>query len=304
MYWKNTTDLLLDVPLPDFTGGGSILKNMGEVFNGGWEFSLDGNIITKDNFDWDASFNYSHNESEVKALADAQNEILISPVGRVHNVANTTGGFVRLKVGEPLGQFYGATSLGTYKVGDTDGTPGEAKYLKNEDGEVELGVIGNGVPKHTWALNNTLNFGRFDLNFLLMGSHGFDVLNFTRAKISMGGGNQSLPTYGEYRNRWTPENQTEIPTGGDLFVNATRFVEKGDFIRLNNLALGYNMPESNYFKSFRVYVSAQNLFVITDYKGYDPEASSIGVGSGAASSIDYGANPNPRIITMGVNIGL
>lgn len=128
------------------------------------------------------------------------------PVGLLTNPA---GPYVRVAEGQPLGDFYGATFLGTYKEGDPEGTPGEAKYLKNEDGSVALSVIGNGVPKHTWALNNTFTLGNFDLNFLLRGVHEFDVLNATRGAISQSGGVQNLPTYGENRNVWTPENPTE-----------------------------------------------------------------------------------------------
>jgi len=299
-YWKNTTDLLLEVPLPDFTGGSSILSNVGEVFNGGWEFNLESVIASNDTFDWTANFNYSYNQSEVKALADGQDEILVSPLG---NISNTTGAYVSIEKGQPLGQLYGATFLGTYKTGETGGNPGDARYELNEEGNIALGVIGNGVPDHNWALNNTFTLGSFDLNFLLRGAHGFDVFNFTRAKISMAGGVQSLATYGEYRNRWTAQNETDIPASGDLFVNSTRFLEKGDFVKLSNIALGYNMPDPKFFKSIRIYASAQNLFTLTGYEGYDPEASSISASSGSASSIDYGANPNSRTYTVGVKLG-
>ncbi|AWW28800.1 hypothetical protein DN752_00880 [Echinicola strongylocentroti] len=299
-YWKNTVDLLLNVPLPYFVGGGAVTRNVGEVSNSGWEMSLQTHLINNNSFQWDVNANYSYNQNEVKSLTEGQNEILISPVG---GVANSTGAYVLLKEGMPMGQFYGATFMGTYKTGETGGTPGSAKYLTDSDGDVALDVIGNGTPEHTWAINNTMTWGNFDLNFLIRGVHGFDVMNFTRAKISMAGGVQSLPTYGEYRNHWTPENQTEIPASGDLFINSTRFVEKGDFVRLSNLALGYNLGDKGPFSSFRVYASAQNLFTLTSYTGFDPEASSLGAGNGAASSIDYGANPNSRTYTFGVNIG-
>ncbi|GAA4304592.1 TonB-dependent receptor [Aestuariibaculum suncheonense] len=304
-YWKNTTDLLLEVPLPDFTGGGAVLSNVGEIFNGGWEFDLETVLAGTEKFNWSANLNYSYNKSEVKSLTAGQQEILLSPIGGTSagGIANTTGAYVRLKVGEPLGQFYGATFLGTYKTGETGGNPGEAKYLKDDEGNLILGVIGNGIPKHTWALNNTVEFGDFDLNILIRGVHGYDVFNFTRGKISMPGGVQSLATYGEYRNRWTPQNETDIPSSGDLFVNSTRFLEKGDFVRLSNLAVGYNLKVNKYLKSIRFYASAQNLFTLTDYKGYDPEASSIGATEGASASLDYGANPNSRTYTLGLKIG-
>ena len=299
-YWKNTTDLLLDVPLPIYTGGGTITRNVGEVFNGGWEASVDVTAIDQERFQWNFNVNYSYNHSEVKTLASGQTEIFFEPV---RSFTNQAGPYVRVAVGEPLGDFYGATFLGTYKTGDTDGTPGEAKYLRDADGDVVLGVIGNGIPTHTWAMNNTFTYGNFDLNFLLRGVHDFDVLNATRGVISQSGGVQSLPTYGEYRDRWTPENQTDVPTRGDHFQNSTRFIEKGDFIRLSNLAIGYNVEDIKFAKSIRIYASAQNLFTITDYKGYDPEASTVSASEGTASSIDRGAYPNSKTISLGVKLG-
>lgn len=299
-YWKNTTDLLLNVPLPTFTGGGAITRNVGEVFNGGWEASVDVVAVDRDKFNWNFNLNYSYNNNEVKSLSDDQSEIFFEPSG---GLTNSAAPYVRIAEGEPLGDFYGATFLGTYKTGDTDGTPGQAKYLRDAEGALVLGVIGNGVPTHTWALNNTFTWGDFDLNFLLRGVHDFDVLNVTRGVISQSGGVQSLPTYGEIRNQWTPENQTEIPTGGDHYVNSTRFVEKGDFIRLSNLAIGYNIKDVHFFRSLRVYASAQNIFTITDYKGYDPEASSVSASEGTASSIDRSAYPNSKTFTLGVKVG-
>lgn len=299
-YWKNTTDLLLNVPLPTFAGGGSITRNVGEVFNGGWEVSLDAVPVDLEKFSWNFNLNYSYNQSEVKALSDDQTEIFVEPVGSLSNAA---GPYVRIAEGEPLGDFYGATFLGTFKTGDPDGTPGEANYLRDAEDAPVLSVIGNGVPTHTWALNNTFTWGDFDLNFLLRGVHDFDVLNVTRGAISQSGGVQSLPTFGENRNRWTPENQTDIPTGGDHFINSTRFIEKGDFIRLSNLAIGYNVKDINFGRSLRVYASAQNLFTITDYQGYDPEASSVSASEGTASSIDYGAYPNSKTFTIGLKLG-
>jgi len=300
-YKKNTTDLLLAVPIAGYEGGGSILQNIGEVSNTGFEFNINGTVFEKDNFSWTSSFNFTTNKNNVEQLAGDQEQMIIDPVG---NMSNTAGGMGIIKVGQPLGQFYGATFLGTYKTGDTDGTPGAAKYLRDENGELVLGVIGNGTPDYTWGFNNTLTYDKFDLNLLFTGSQGFDVLNLTRAQVSMAGGNVNNATIGEYRNRWTAENQTEIPATGNNFVNSSRYVEDGSFIRLSNIALGYNFDSIKGFDTIRIYASAQNLFTITDYKGYDPEASSTSASSDSGSSIDWGAFPNPRTITFGINIGL
>lgn len=297
-YWKNTTDLLLAVPIPGYEGGGSLLQNVGEVSNTGFEFNVSGIIIENDKFNWDSSLNFTTNKNKVVSLNQGQEQIVLYPVG---GISNSVSGTNIIQVGEPLGQFYGATFLGTYKTDDTDGTPGSARYLEDADGTV-LGVIGNGTPDFTWGFNNTITYGDFDLNFLLTGSHGFDVLNLTRAQISLPGGNVNNATIGEFRNRWTAGNETDIPDGGNNIVNSTRYIEDGSFFRLNNLALGYNINLIKALESLRVYISSQNLFTITDYTGYDPEASTTSVSSDSGSSIDWGAYPNPRTFTMGLSI--
>ena len=300
-YKKNTTDLLLAVPVPGYEGGGSILKNIGEVSNTGFEFNIGGTVVNSEELNWKTSLNFTTNKNKVEKLTNGQNQMIIDPAGSISNAAGGTG---IIKVGDPLGQFYGPTFLGTYKTGDTDGIPGESRYLKDQNGYLVLGVTGNGTPDFTWGFNNTVTYKDFDLNMLITGSQGFDVLNLTRAFVSLPGGIINQATLGEYRNRWTAANQTDIPASGNNFVNSTRFVEDGSFVRLSNVSLGYNVANVKGISSLRVYASAQNLFTISAYKGYDPEASSTSASSDSGSSIDWGAFPNPRTFTVGINIGL
>jgi TonB-linked SusC/RagA family outer membrane protein len=297
-YWKNTTDLLLDVPMPGYEGSGTIKKNVGEVSNKGFDFAISGTIFSSQKLNWQTSFNFTHNKNKVESLNDGQKQIISN---KFTNVAG--GGYSLLRVGDPMGQIYGATFLGTYKTDDAVKKPGEAKYLLNDAGEVAFGVIGNGTPTTTWGFNNTLTYGAFDFNVLIRGSHGNEILNATRGLISMGGGSMNNPTYGEYRNRWTPENQTEIPVKGNNIVNSTRYIEDGSFVKLSNLSLGYTTTKIKGIKSLRIYASAQNLLTISDYKGYDPEASSSTSDNDQSSSIDLGAFPNPQTFTFGVNLG-
>ena len=301
-YDKNTVDLLLDVPIPGYAGGGFVKRNVGEVSNKGWDFNLAGTVINTKKISWDSDFNFSTNKNKVISLAGEQSQLILEPAGLLTNVAGS--GYSILEVGKPLGQFYGATFEGTYKTGDTDGTPGEPRYKKDEKGNLVFGVIGNGTPKTTWGFNNTLSYGNFDLNFLIRGAHGHDVFNLTRATISLPGGVIQHATHGDYRNRWTPENQTDIPAGGNKISNSSQYVEDGSFVKLSNLALGYNFNGIKGIRSLRIYVSAQNLFTISDYKGYDPEASSTSSSDDTGSSIDLGAFPNPRTFTFGINLGL
>lgn len=312
---KDTKDLLLQ----RFVGSSNTVRefvNAGEVNNQGIDISLSANIIENEDFSWNANLNVSHIKNKVTALYDG----LDFQVGNVNGIG---GGGIKLdilKVGEPIGTFYGYTALGTWKSTDIiplddDGaavaTVGDEKFLLDPDNGNErlLGAIGNGLPSLTWGLNNTFTYKNWDLNIFINGSHGFDVYNQVKGTISGNGGNRSNLSPEVY-NRWTATNETDIPKAGtNNILNSSRWVEKGDFIRLSNLKIGYTFDESivKGISSLQVYASGQNLFLITDYSGYDPEISSqVRSSAGAASNadagagIDLGAYPNPRTFTLGL----
>ncbi len=299
---KNTIDLLLDKPIPLFQGGGTLRTNIGEVKNAGFEANIQAYLYNSEKFSWNANFNLSNVVNEVVSLGGDQTQILlvpdgVSPGGRSDNL-------YAIEVGQPLGQFYGSTFLGTYKTADAAiATPGSARYLVDDDGNNVLGVIGNGTPTLTWGLNNTFNYKKLDLNILIRGVHDFDVYNATYTSLVLPGGNAPVARHSDYLNRWTPENETEIPASGDNVIASTRSVEKGDFIRLSNVSLGYSFNNLRFIDNLKLYISGQNLFTITDYTGLDPEVSSTRSSSDDAPSFDFGAIPNPRNITLGINIG-
>ncbi|MFH6767500.1 TonB-dependent receptor [Gaetbulibacter aquiaggeris] len=303
-YQKNTTDLLVLLPQPLALGGGTLLTNSGEIKNSGIDVSISSAILDKGDFKWNANFNFSYVKNEVVNLGGLENVFqTTAPFG------NATNAFI-IEEGQPVGNFYGATFLGAWQTGeDPNQVAGSAKYALDSDGNVTQGVIGNGIPTTTWGLNQTFAYKNFDLNVLLRGVHDFDVLNVTRAAISLEGSSTNVPTSVEFLNRWTPQNQTNIPASGTNIFNSTRYVEDGSFIRLSNITLGYNLEGvANVFDSVRLYLSAQNLFTITDYSGYDPEVSStVGPTSGSGNSdtrpsVDQGGYPNPRTFTFGLNL--
>ncbi|OEK08807.1 hypothetical protein A8C32_00595 [Flavivirga aquatica] len=301
-YKKNTVDLLLEQPVAFYSGGGTYRTNVGEVKNSGIDFNIDARLLNTNNFSWNANFNLSIVTNEVVSLG-GQDQILLQPDGI--GPGGRGDNLYAIQVGKPLGQLYGATFLGTWKTADAaNGVPGSARYLTDEDGANVLGVIGNGTPELTWGFNNTFTYKEFDLNFLLRGVHGFDVLNATYGSLILAGGNIQTARHADFANRWTPQNETDIPATGDNVIASSRYVENGSFIRLSNLSLGYTFNNLKFTRSLKVYASGQNLFTITDYTGFDPEVSSTGTStSDNAPSFDYGAFPNPRTITLGVNIG-
>ncbi|TNJ47033.1 TonB-dependent receptor [Tamlana fucoidanivorans] len=311
-YVKNTEDLLLDVPVPDTNGGGFIKQNLGEIENKGFDISLNGTIIQNDNFNWNSVFTFSYVKNKVIDLGDVD-EIQ----GSFESVDGQQRRWNRIQVGEPIGQFWGATFLGTWKstdnipvneTGEPIAIPGDAKYLLDDDNNLVFGVIGNGTPNTFWGFNNTLTYKNWDFNVFFQGVHGFDVLNAVQGIIVGNTGNQRSFLAADQVNQWTATNETDIPAGGRNEIGSTRFVEKGDFIRLSNLSIGYTFNDLfSTIDYLKLYASGQNLFLITDYTGYDPEHTSRPANNAGnvdvAAGINVGAYPNPRTFSLGVKFG-
>ncbi len=316
-YKKVTDDILLPVPLPDTYGGNNgqitVARNIGQVENFGFDVTLGYDIIATENMNWNANFTLSYVKNKVTQLYDDLESIpgrFTAPGGQ-GNIING------IELGQPLGQFFGATFLGTWKSDDniplnSEGAPiaqpGEAKYLLDENNEIVYGAIGNGTPDLTWAFNNSVNYKDWDLNIFIQGVHGFDVYNIQQAGITGGAGDSRSFLASDQVNAWTPQNQTDVPAFAHLY-ESSRYVEKGDFIRLSNLSLGYTLHDFAGWEgsSVKLYASGQNLFLITDFSGYDPESTSRRTnGQGnedAAAGINIGAYPNPRTFTLGVKVG-
>ncbi|UZO82523.1 TonB-dependent receptor [Aquimarina sp. ERC-38] len=315
-YNKDTEDLLLQTVLP----GTSIRNfiNAGTVNNTGVDLVLSASIIQNENFSWEANFNASQLSNEVTKLNDPDIDFIPG------NIAGLSGNSARLNViqiGEPIGTFYGLEFLGTWKstddipinllTGNPAGQPGGPRFRLDENNAPELTAIGNGLPTLTMGLNNTFTYKNWDLNIFINGAFGFDVYNQVTGAISGNGGNRSNLSPSRI-NSWTPENETDIPSvDATNVLNSSRWVEKGDFVRLSNLKLGYTFNEGiiKGVSSLQLYVSGQNLVLITDYSGYDPEVSSTvrtargeTANDDAGAGIDAGTYPNPTTGVFGVKV--
>ena len=311
---KDTKDVLLQTLVP---GSTRITRyvNAGEVNNKGFDFSISANIIDTDDFSWNSNLNLSVIDNKVTKLYDGLDFI----VGNANGIG---GGNIKLnfiKVGEPLGSFRGFIYEGTWKTADATNdviprnpnnnrplyTPGQAKFKLDAAGAPEYNAIGSGIPTTTFGFDNTFTYKNWDLNVFFNGSLGFEVYNQTRGAISGNGGNRSNLSQ-DVRGAWTVDNETELPRAGQANVlNSDRWVEKGDFVRLSNLKVGYTFDESiiKGISNLHLYASGQNLLLITDYSGYDPEVSSQVRGGGnadAGAGMDIGAFPNPVSFTIGV----
>ncbi|MBD1420868.1 SusC/RagA family TonB-linked outer membrane protein [Sphingobacterium chuzhouense] len=328
-YKKKTTDLLLNAELPTSTGYASAFKNIGSTSNEGLELSLSSDIIRNKDFVWNSSVNIAFNRNKVLSLTQNQ-ESLTSALDWDKDY--TTIPLYIAKIGQPLGQFYGMIWDGVYQPEDFDslgvlkGTiptngnprenirPGDIRYRDlNEDGVVDDNdrtVIGRGYPLHQGGFSNTFNYKGFDLNIFLQWSYGNDILNANRLMFEYGV-KARTNQFETFADRWTPDNRdTEMfRLGGQGPVAnsySTRVVEDGSYLRLKTVSLGYTinpvMLNKYKIRSLRIYASAQNLFTMTNYSGYDPEVSVMY--SGLTPGFDYSSYPRPKTIVFGLNLSL
>ena len=326
-YRMVTSDLLFNVPLPPYTGYGSMLMNLGKVENKGVELMLgsrniDGALV------WDMSINFSANRNKVLELPGGSDILYGSGPGHLVGLGNTQ----ILREGYPVGSFWGWIYDGVYQEGDQfipgggfEQAAGGEKFRdihgRDENGDLtgpdgtlnsaDQTIVGNPHPDFIWGWNNDLRYKNFDLNVFFQASQGNDLLSYTLMELNLMSAINNSTT--DALRRWTPENpSTDVPKAsvGRTRRVSTRWIYDGSFVRLKNIALGYTLPagllDDLGIRKFRIYVSAQNILTITDYEGYDPE---VNYNSGGAQNgnrnlgLDYGSYPNAKSYTVGLNIG-
>jgi hypothetical protein len=294
VYQKETSDLLLDRPIPSTSGFTSITENIGAVENKGVEFSISTiNFKTASGFEWTSNFNISHNQNIVKKLYGNQ------PLD--FGFAN------RFAVGQPFGEFYGYVFDG---VNPADGSIMFKDLVK--DGSItdaDRTYIGNPNPKFDGGFTNTLSFKGIELSGFLQFVSGNKIFN--GQKIYSEGFYQDNQNV-EMLKRWQkPGDITNIPKAmygeSDYGKTSSRFVEDGSFMRLKTITLSYTLPSSLMQKikirSLRFYVTGQNLLTWTKYSGLDPEANFAGT-SNTTLGTDFYTYPVAKTITVGLNLGL
>ncbi|MBW3467833.1 SusC/RagA family TonB-linked outer membrane protein [Arthrospiribacter ruber] len=313
-YYKRTQDLLLPLDLPRSTGFETILQNIGSVENKGLELAVNSTNING-RLKWVTNANITFNRNQVLELGPGETFRLAPGTGDGHlQIANSS----ILQVGAPVGSFFGMVTDGIYQEGDeilpgssSFGSvgPGDIRYVDvNGDGVVDNNdrtIIGNPQPKFFFGMNNTFNYGSFDLAIFINGTYGNDVWNVNSHELYRNDG--ATNNVRDVMNRWTPENPSnEWPSSRTRpFVLSDRHIEDASFLRIRNITLGYTLPavKINWMRSCRVYIQGQNLFTFTNYSGFDPEVNSLGqnpIGIG----IDRGTFPMARSFIMGVNLGL
>ncbi|AUC22516.1 hypothetical protein BTO15_10640 [Polaribacter sejongensis] len=309
-YNMTTNDLLFDVPTPNYTGFLTQLQNIGTVENKGFEFAVNATILQGD-LKWKTYANISFNKNKIIKLVDNDtdgNDIFYSS-----SPLSGAGTTQLLREGLSVGQFWGYLYDGVVQTADDVLVGGEeigGEKFKDLNGDGALtdddrAVIGDPHPDFSWGWNNDFNYKNFSLNVFVQGSKGGEILNYTLMELGALNGRTNVTT--EALNRWSPTNtDTDIPEArvSRSFVTSDRWVDDASYIRVKNISLGYNFSEALLSKinlsSAKLYLSGQNLFTITDYKGIDPEVSY----SNSSSNIglDYGSYPSVKSYTLGLNI--
>jgi TonB-linked SusC/RagA family outer membrane protein len=321
-YNIDTKDLLLETTSnPLFLGATSLrtFGNVGEINNSGIELSINTRNFSNDDFSWTTDFNISTNKNKVIALNNGADVIDSAAPGYFAGKDTYI-----LREGEPLGLFWGMEYQGVSQDGiaptgqgfvGTFTQAGDPLFTDLDgNGSIDsndLKIIGDPNPDFTWGLTNNFSYKNWDLNVFLQGSQGGEILNLTNVQLFNGDSNSVVAAL----DAWTPTNtDSNIPRnvasrGREI---SSRFIEDGSYIRLKNIALGYNFPsnliEKLGIENLRLTVSAQNLFTITDYSGLDPEVSYFGSGGGNTSSQnvaqghDFGNYPTLRSFNFGLNL--
>ena len=313
-YYKKTEDLLLLVELPTSSGFQTAIQNVGSIENKGLEFALS-TVNFDGKFKWFTDFNISFNRSKVLDLGE-NNELRLS--SSIQNVADD----ILVRVGEPIGVYYGFIQDGVYNsatevnnagnitVANRD--PGETKFVDvngdgviNNDDQVPLGYT---LPNHIGGITNTFSYGGFDLNVFLRWSVGNDVVNGNLRYTTMTRtGNNLLASLAD---GWWSEVNPERNYHKQSAIKhenyfRSEYIEDGSFLRVENISLGYNLPGPMLDKmgvsTFRIYASVNNLRNFTRYSFYDPEVNS---GTGTAAKVgpglDKGVYPRSRIFRFGL----
>ncbi|MGV3560356.1 SusC/RagA family TonB-linked outer membrane protein [Larkinella arboricola] len=303
--YDNLTDrLLFAQPIPSTSGFGTLQGNIGKISNRGIELMLSTVNFNRGGFRWNTDLNLSRNINKVVELANN------GPLFRGYT-AEGVGMTNAVVQGQPLGSFWGLKFLGV------DAATGDAIYEDlNGDGRItpdDGQVIGNAQPQLFGGLTNRFSYKGFDLNVFFQGSFGNKMLNFTSvSSINTGADLQSNQSRKALQRWQKPGDITSVPRyvyqNGYNNYHSSRFLEDGSYLRLKNVALGYNIPKK-YVERFRIvsgariFASATNLWTLTRYTGPDPEVSTLD-GSTTAQGIDFFTIPQYKTLMVGITLNL
>lgn len=315
-YRRDTKDALWNysVPVPPYQYG-TITANVGQIRNTGLEILFNGTPVKLPSIEWNSNISFSTNTNELVSIANDQFQMTSDwfTTGHTGEPIQTTTH--RVKVGDPIGNFFGLKSVGFTQDGlwvverlnlDEEGNIIDKYYGLGGEAELEdRQVLGNGVPKYYLNWNNQLQYKRFDLSISMRGAFGFEILNFQKMyygnpTIQYNVLNAAFDLH-DVVDMTTGEKTGEKVTINDSQRYVSEYVENGNYWKIDNVTLGYtfDLRRVDFINNLRFYVSCLNLATFTGYSGIDPEVRMTGLDAGIDHRDKY---PTNRSFTFGVNI--
>lgn len=305
-YYRLTSDLLLDRPVPHSTGFSSVTDNIGEVSNQGIDFMLNTVNVQSGDFQWTSTLNLNFNKNKIEKLGENDEDILPGPNW-------VSGSQTILRVGESLSSFYGYERLGVWTQEEEAAAHAAGAKVGQAKRSAEKKILGKGIPDWTGSFINNFQYKNFDLYLDMQFVMGVDILQqyYHSAEDRFGytSGLKTILTEGY--NGTNPNTMVQAVRNANLSGQSSeldsRWVCDGSYLRANTIQLGYTfdrkMTESLKISALRLYASVNNAFMIcsSDFQGYDPEGTS-------HTSNQWGQNmffyqyPKPRTWTFGVNV--
>ncbi|MAZ28668.1 MAG: hypothetical protein CL868_16525 [Cytophagaceae bacterium] len=327
VYYKNISDLLLNVEIGPSTGYENYYANQGNLINKGIEVGFSGDIIKTEKFTWNLYGNISVNRNKIDKLgiplAPFGTEVYSAFLGRQISGGNYFKVPANIFIeGEAPGLFYGFKTNGIVsdesQLEEAPAFRGRKPQLgdvylvdQNGDGNItdaDLTVIGDPNPDFNYGFGSSFSYADFSLSFFFNGVTGNDIANANLLRDGYADNNSNNIRAEAYRNAWSPDNVngTYPRVGYDLAADTgftDRIVEDGSYLRLNYVTLGYNLPvdELKFLEAAYLSVSAQNLLLFTKYSGFDPEVNSYSFDP-TRVGIDYNSFPNQRSYSVSLNV--
>jgi len=301
-YNKKTKDLIWNYPVSTVIYPfDNIAANVGEITNTGIEFTINIDAIRTKSFNWMTTINLAHNKNKVNKLSNDKYETSTFAQGDPMVAGVSANGYTqRVMEGEPLGTFflyefagYDADGKASYYVRDDNGnktgeTTGAPEYKDRY-------IAGNAQPKLNFGWNNTFSLGNWNATLFFTGVLGNKIYNGSRAHYTapdfFAGGKNVLKEF--ITDRPAADNLSNIPSD--------RFLEKGDYFRLQTLSIGYTFKKlGDWLQSLQIYATCNNVFTITGYKGLDPEVNMGGIQPGV--DFRWSNYPHTRTFMAGARI--
>ncbi len=315
-YNKRTDGMLMEMPVPDYTGDSNPIGNVGIMTNEGVELELSYRFTVAKDFKFTVGGNASYLKNVVNDLGNSEGYVNYDYVQGI-------GTITRAENGEAFPFFYGKKTDGIFQNWDEvnsyvnasgeliqpNAQPGDVKFVDiNNDGQIDdddRTNIGKGTPDWTYSFNVNVEYKNFDLSIFFQGVAGVQIFDASyRNDLTSSGIN--MPSY--MLNRWCGEGTSNsIPRLSETdengnWLSSDLYVKSGNYLRLKNIQLGYTLPQhitkKVFINNLRVYVAAENLLTFTGYDGFDPEIAS----GGTSLGVDRGTYPQSKTYIVGANV--